>query len=103
MNCTGTSNAVTTVRPPRQVEYSVSGATLSLRLSDGRVAVVNCNSKSDWATLGQHQRSCRVPPPDQLEAEFRGDNAKLFWRIGIYGEKLQSETYKPIEVLEPTN
>ena len=39
---------------------------------------------------------------DHFEAEFKGDEAKLFWRTGVYGEKGQSETYKLLEVLSPS-
>jgi hypothetical protein len=101
VDCSANGSSVTTVKPPEQVSYAVSGATLSLRLLDGRVAVVNCNAKPDWASLGKYARSCRVPSTDQFEAEFHGDDAKLFWRIGVYGEKVQSETYKLIEILSP--
>ena len=91
----------TTVAPPRQIAYEVQGATLSLRLPDGRVAVVNCDSK--YALKGDYinQRSCRVPSADQFEAQFKGEKAKLFWRVGISGEKEKSETYRLIEILEP--
>jgi len=101
VNCSGTSYSKTTIRPPEDVSYSVTGATLSLRLPDGRVAVVNCDSKFDWANW-QYRRSCRVPSADRLEAEFRGENAKLSWQVGVYGEKTQSETYKLIEIVEPS-
>ena len=75
---------------------------MSLRLPDGRVAVVNCDSKVDWWSLGRMQRSCRVPTTDRLDVEFEGDDAKLFWQIGVRAEKGLSETYKLIEVLEPS-
>jgi hypothetical protein len=100
-SCTGSGSSTTRVAPPRQIAYEVRGATLSLRLPDGRVAVVNCDSK--YAPKGDYinRRSCRVPSEDEFEAQFNGEKAKLFWRVGISGEKGKSETYKLIEILEP--
>ena len=100
-DCSGTSTSTTTVAPPREVSYSVTGATLSLRLQDGRIAVVNSNSKPDWWSLGQVRRSCRVPMTDRFDAEFDGEKVKLLWRVGISGEKGQSETYRLLEIVEP--
>lgn len=102
VDCSGSTQSATTFAPPREVSYSVDGATLSLQLPDGRVAVVNCSSKADWWTLGQRQRrSCRIPMTDRFEAEFNGDKAKLYWRIGVNSEKGLSETYRLIEIVEP--
>ena len=100
-SCNSSGDSTTTVAPPRQISYEVRGATLSLRLPDGRVAVVNCESK--YAPRGDYinRRSCRVPSADQFEAQFKGEKAKLFWRVGISGEKEKSETYKLIEILNP--
>ena len=104
-NCIGTScystgNASATVVAPREASYKLTGASLSLRLPDGRVAVVNCGSKLNWTGWTAY-RSCRVPGSDRVEAEFRGEKAKLVWRVGIQGEEERSETYKLIEVLDP--
>jgi len=41
INCYGTSETIN--RPGRKVSYDVSGATLSLKLPDGSIAVVNCD------------------------------------------------------------
>jgi hypothetical protein len=41
------------------------------------------------------------PSADQFEAQFKGEKAKLFWRVGISGEEEKSETFKLIELLEP--
>jgi hypothetical protein len=45
VNCSGTGTATTTSTPAQQVSYSVTGATFTLQLPDGRLAVVNCDSK----------------------------------------------------------
>ena len=73
----------------------------SLWRLDGRVAVVNCDSKYALKFDNINQRSCRVPSVDQFEAQFNGEKAKLFWRVGVSGEKEKSETYRLIEILEP--
>jgi hypothetical protein len=80
--------------------YEVSGATLSLRLEDGRVVVVNCNEKFRERFRGPvgNRRSCRVPVVDDIEAEFHGDKAKLIWDASIDGKKKESETYKILGV-----
>ena len=78
---------------------NLAGATLTLQLPDGRVAVVNCRSKFQERFAGPgNVRSCRVPLVDQLDVELDGDNAKLFWNVSIDGKKIQSETYKIIAV-----
>jgi hypothetical protein len=103
-SCTSSGNSVTTVTPAQDVSYAVSGATLSLRLPDGRVAVVNCDSKVNWTEWGgMPRRSCRIPATDQFQAEFNGEKAKLIWTVGISGEKEKSETYKLIEILRPAH
>jgi hypothetical protein len=99
-NCSGSSTTTTTFAPSREVSYAVSGATLSLRLPDGRVAVVNCDSKVNWTEWTfLPRRSCRVPTTDSFEAEFRAEKAKLFWRVGVSGEKERSETYRLLEIV----
>lgn len=40
------------------------------------------------------------PMVDDIKAEFKDDNAKLFWPVSIDGKKLESETYKIIGVVE---
>jgi hypothetical protein len=95
VNCngSGTTNTVTTA--PHVVSYSVSGATYSLLLPDGRVAVVNCTAKfaEHFAGAAGNKRSCRMPINDDLQAEFKGKNAKLMWPVSLDGKKMELETY----------
>jgi len=81
--------------------YSVTGATLSLLLPDGRIAVVNCASKfaEHFAGPAGNHRSCRIPIVDDLQANFNGKNSKLEWPVSLDGKKLQSETYTILAVL----
>jgi hypothetical protein len=95
---TGTSSGVTTA--PRTVSYSVTGATLSLLLPDGRVAVVNCVSKYSPKGDYVNRRSCRMPMTDEVDVEFHGKSAKLSWPASIDGKKRDSETYKILGVLD---
>jgi hypothetical protein len=82
--------------------FTVQGATLTLELPDGRLAVVNCESKfaEHFAGPAGNRRSCHVPLVDGIEADFHGDNAKLVWNVSIDGSKKQSETYKIIAVID---
>jgi hypothetical protein len=98
-NCSATTNTTGTITPPRQISYSVHGATFSLLLVDGRIVVVNCDSK--YKLRGDHinRRSCRTPLVDEIEVEFSKDNAKLYWPVSIDGRKIESETYKIIGVI----
>lgn len=82
--------------------FAVQGATLTLELPDGRLAVVNCESKfaEHFAGPVGNRRSCRVPLVDAIEADFHGDNAKLLWSVSIDGSKKQSETYKILAVID---
>ena len=75
------------------MSYNVTGSTLTLKLPDGRQAVVNCESKRNRGLTGGLRRSCRIPLVNKIEAEFDGDNAKLEWVVSIDGKKMQSETY----------
>ena len=83
------------------MSYQVRGATFSLQLLDGRVAVVNCDSKFAERMAGPagNQRSCRQPLVDNIRAEFHGDKAKLEWVVSLDGTKMQSETYKVLAIL----
>jgi hypothetical protein len=102
VKCTETTSTATQYVPPQQGTYSVTGSTLTLQLPDGRVAVVNCTSKLSLFTPGpQTQRSCRIPPVDVIQAEFKGSNAKLAWPVSVDGSKLESETYKILTVSPP--
>lgn len=81
--------------------FKVHGATFTLLLPDGRLAIVNCESKFAEHMAGRagNVRSCRMPLVDDVEAEFKGDNAKLIWVVSLDGKKKQSETYKVLAVL----
>lgn len=100
---TGTATSTTTgsAMPPVQVSYDVRGATFTLRLPDGRLVIVNCESK--YAPRGDfiNRRSCRMPLVNEIQAEFKGDKAKLFWPVSIDGKKSESETYKILGILTP--
>jgi hypothetical protein len=99
--CNGTTQTTGTVTPARQISYAVRGATFSLLLPDGRIAVVNCSSKANltqWTNAAR--RSCRMPIVDEIEVEFSKDSAKLIWPVSIDGKKTESETYKIIGILK---
>jgi hypothetical protein len=99
VSCSGSTTTTGVVVPPRPVEYDVRGATFTLRLADGRLVVVNCESK--YAPRGDYinRRSCRMPLVDDIQVEFDGDKAKLFWIVSIDGKKSESETYKILAIL----
>lgn len=101
VNCNGQARTAGLSTPAQQVSFHVRGATLSVQLPDGRVAVVNCESKFAERLAGPrgNHRSCRVPLVDDIDAEFKGDKAKLFWPVSMDGRKLQSETYTILGVL----
>lgn len=82
--------------------FKVHGATFTLELPDGRLAVVNCESKFAEHMAGRagNRRSCRVPLVDSIEVDFHGDNAKLTWPVSLDGKKMQSETYKILGILD---
>lgn len=102
-NCSGITNTTSTVTPARQATYSVQGATFSLLLSDGRIVVANCNSKLNWTELrGGPVRSCRMPIVTDIEAEFSGQNAKLFWPVSVDGKKMESESYRILGIMAPS-
>jgi hypothetical protein len=83
--------------------YKVIGSTFTLQLPDGRLAIVNCESKfaEHFAGRAGNRRSCKAPLVDSIVAEFKGDNAKLIWPVSLDGKKMQSETYKIIGILDP--
>jgi hypothetical protein len=101
VNCSGYSVTNTTTTAPRDVSFSVTGATFSLLLADGRTVVVNCVSKfaEHMAGPSGNHRSCRQPLVDDIEAEFKGKNAKLYWVVSLDGKKMESETYTILAVL----
>jgi hypothetical protein len=101
VNCHGSTYTTGSSTPVGQVSFRVRGATYSLLLPDGRVAVVNCESKFAEHMAGHagNHRSCRMPLVDDIEAEFSGDKAKLKWNVSLDGKKTASETYKILGVL----
>lgn len=99
INCSGTGTTNTEYTAPRNISYSVTGATLSLLLPDGRIAVVNCVSKYKFKMDYVNRRSCRMPIVDDVQAEFSGKSAKLKWPVSLDGKKFDSETYQILAVL----
>jgi hypothetical protein len=106
VNCNGSATSTTKTdgytMPARQVTYHVRGATFTLQLSDGRLAVVNCESKfaEHFAGRAGNHRSCRKPLVDDIQVDFNGDKAKLEWVVSLDGKKTQSETYKILAILD---
>jgi hypothetical protein len=82
--------------------FQVHGATFTLQLPDGRLAIVNCESKFAEHMAGHagNRRSCRMPIVDNIQADFKGGNAKLIWPVSLDGKKMESETYKILGVLD---
>ncbi|MGA7523529.1 MAG: hypothetical protein WBW84_13820 [Acidobacteriaceae bacterium] len=109
-NCDSSSSTNGWVTPAREVSFNVEGATYSVLLPDGRIAVVNCvskfaehmaggwNGRSVFPGAG-NRRSCRMPLVDHIQADFKGDKAKLSWVVSLDGKKKESETYKVLAVL----
>ena len=100
VNCSASSRTTGYSSGPRPISYSVTGATLSLLLPDGRVAVVNCGSKYKLKADHINRRSCRTPLVNNIQAEFKGKDAKLMWPVSLDGIKFDSETYKILAVLD---
>lgn len=102
VNCNGSASSSGFGTPAQLVSFHVTGATFSLLLPDGRVAVVNCESKFAERFAGPrgNRRSCRVPLVDDIQAEFKGKNAKLRWLVSIDGKTFESETYRIVAVLD---
>jgi hypothetical protein len=82
--------------------FKVHGATFTLQLPDGRLAIVNCESKFAEHMAGRvgNRRSCRTPLVDNFQADFKGDSAKLIWPVSLDGKKMESETYKILGILD---
>jgi hypothetical protein len=72
----------------------VTGATFTLLLPDGRMAVVNCVSKYKLKMDYINRRDCRTPVTDEVEADFSGKSVKIKWPVSLDGKKFDSETYK---------
>lgn len=101
-NCTGVANGSSISTPGYVGSYQVRGATLSLLLPDGRVAVVNCEAKVNWTEWSNPSmyRSCRVPLVTSIKATFSGDKAHLSWPVSIDGKTMRNETYKILAILD---
>lgn len=96
--CYDPSPAAETRSTSDPVSYNVVGTTLSLLLPDGRVAVVNCINK--YSSRGNYiRRGCGMPLVEQVEAEFKGKNARLEWPVGSVGRKTESEKYRIVALL----
>lgn len=102
VNCSASTRVNGSNTPAQAVSFNVQGATYSLRLPDGRIVVVNCESKFKERFAGPtgNRRSCRMPLVDELEVEFLGNKAKLKWPVSIDGNKSESETYKILGILD---
>lgn len=96
VNCAGSTTTTATTAPAHFVPFKVRGATFTLQIPDGRVVVVNCESKFAEKFAGHrgNKRDCRVPLTNDIQAEFDGDKAKLIWPVSLDGKKMESETYK---------
>lgn len=79
--------------------YDVVGTTLSLLLPDQKIAVINCVNK--YSPKGNYimRRSCGMPLVEHVQAEIKGNIAKLEWPVGPDG-KIESEKYRVIAVLD---
>ena len=102
VNCNGSTTTNGYSTPAHQVSYHVRGATFALQLPDGRIAIVNCESKFKERMAGPagNHRSCRKPLVENIQVDFHGDKAKLEWVVSLDGKKTQSETYKILAVLD---
>lgn len=102
VNCSGSTAASGWDMPAHEVSFRVRGATFSLQLPDGRIAVVNCESKFAERFAGPrgNRRSCRMPLVDNIQAEFKGKDAKLKWPVSLDGKQFESETYKILAVID---
>jgi hypothetical protein len=43
-------------------------------------------------------RQAKAVIVDDIQADFKGDNAKLIWPVSVDGKKMQSETYKVLGI-----
>ena len=95
--------SVGSVIPLSTVTYKVIGATFSLLLPDGRIAVVNCAGKQSFDRSRDFAlRNCRMPMPQvtDISVQFKRNTAKLFWLTSIDGKTFDSETYQILGVLD---
>jgi hypothetical protein len=82
--------------------FKVHGATFTLLVPDGRLVIVNCESKFAEHMAGRagNHRSCRMPLVENIQVEFKGDKAKLMWPVSLDGKKIESETYKILGIMD---
>jgi hypothetical protein len=80
--------------------YDVVGTTLSLLLPDQKVAVINCVNKYSPKGTYIMRRSCGMPLVEHVQAEFKGNVAKLEWPVGPDNKKTESEKYRVVAVLD---
>jgi hypothetical protein len=95
--CYDTSRAAAV---PGELSLNVVGTTLSLKLPDGKVAVLNCVNKYSYKGTALNRRSCGMPLVEHVQAEFKGDIARLEWLVSQDGRKTESETYKVLALLD---
>ena len=100
INCSGTARTSSTSTPAHPISYEVQGATFTLQLIDGRLAVVNCQSKYKLKGDYINRRSCRMPLVDSVWVDFDGDKAKLEWPVSLDGKKMESETYRILGIID---
>ena len=102
VNCNASTPTNTDPPAPQAFTLHLTGATFSLLLPDGQIAVVNCASKfaEHFAGRAGNRRSCRIPLVDDIQADFKGKNAKLSWPVSLDGKKKDSETYTTLVVLQ---
>ncbi|MGA2730577.1 MAG: hypothetical protein ABSE96_22415 [Terracidiphilus sp.] len=98
--CYNPTQATATGSTPNSISYYVTGTTLSLLLPDGKIAVVNCINK--YSSKGTYilRRNCGMPLVEHVQAEFKGNVAKLEWPVGPDARKVESEKYKILAVLD---
>jgi hypothetical protein len=98
-DCSRPTHGAESGSTPQTVSYNVIGTTLSLLLPDGKIAVVNCINK--YSSKGNYiSRGCGMPLVEHVQAEFKGNIAKLEWPVGPDGSKIESEKYKVVAVLD---
>jgi hypothetical protein len=87
---------------PGAVSYNVVGTTLSLLLPDGKIAVLNCINKSKYSSRGAYivLRNCGMPMVEHVEAQLKGDTAKLEWPVTPDSKKTESESYRVVALLD---
>ncbi len=80
--------------------YTLIGTTLSLKLPDGRIALVNCVDRHSAKGNYINRHACGMPMGEHVDVEFLGQSAKLTWLVTPDGKKIESETYKVVAMLD---